>query len=278
MIETLLYYLSFPFVQNALIVGILIALSSSLLGVTLVLKRFSYIGDGLSHVAFFAMAIAAIARVSNNMLIILPITIISAVFIIKMSNKNKRGDSVIAMMSVSSMALGYLLLNIFSASSNISGDVCTTLFGATTILTLSRVDVIISIILSFVVILFYITNYKIIFSITFDEEFAISNGINVSLFHTLISVITAVVVVLAMNLVGSLLVAALIIFPAISSMKFTNSFKNVIIISGILAILSAFIGIVIAILFSIPVGSSIVLINICFFILFSLISVIREGK
>ena len=177
MMETLISYLQYPFVRNALIVGVLIALCSSLLGVTLVLKRFSFIGDGLSHVAFGGIAIAAVLNITNDMLVVLPVTIISAVLLLRTGQNTKiKGDAAIAMISVGALAFGYLLMNVFSTSSNVSGDVCTTLFGSTSILTLSSWDVWLSVILSVLVVLIFVLLYNKIFAVTFDEDFAISAG------------------------------------------------------------------------------------------------------
>ena len=237
--ETLSMYMEFPFVRRALIVGVLIAFCSSLLGVTLVLKRYSFIGDGLSHVAFAAMSIATIMNLTNNMLLILPVTIVSAVLMLETSNNTKlNGDAIIAMMSVSSLAIGYLLVNVFSTSSNITGDVCTTLFGATSILTLSDLDVIICIVMSIVVLVFYVLFYNKIFAVTFDEDFAKATGVRAGAYNMLMAVITAVIIVLAMNLVGSLLISALVIFPALSAMRVFKNFKSVVICSGVLSIVS----------------------------------------
>ena len=270
--EKLWTYMGYDFVINALIVGVLIAFCASLLGVTLVLKRFSYIGDGLSHVAFAGMALAMIAELgNNNMLIILPITIISAVLMLKTSQNTKiNGDAAIAMISVGSLAFGYLLLNIFSPSANVSGDVCSTLFGATSILTLSEFDVYLCIGMSIFMLLFYLFFYNKIFAVTFDEDFATATGIKSGVYNTLMAVITAVIVVLAMNLVGSLLISALVIFPALSSMRVFKNFKAVVVSSGIISVICSSIGLVLALLNSTPVGATIVAVDIVCFIMFSI--------
>ena len=226
MMETLISYLQYPFVRNALIVGVLIALCSSLLGVTLVLKRFSFIGDGLSHVAFGGIAIAAVLNITNDMLVVLPVTIISAVLLLRTGQNTKiKGDAAIAMISVGALAFGYLLMNVFSTSSNVSGDVCTTLFGSTSILTLSSWDVWLSVILSVLVVLIFVLLYNKIFAVTFDEDFAVSAGTNANRYNLLIAIIIAVIIVLAMNLVGSLLISALVIFPALSAMRLFKNFN-----------------------------------------------------
>ncbi len=267
MIEKLALYLQYPFVRYALIVGVLIALCSSLLGVTLVLKRFSFIGDGLSHVAFGAMAIAAVLDLSNDMMLVLPVTVISAVLLLR-SGQNARikGDAAIAMISVASLAFGYLIMNIFSTSSNLSGDVCSTLFGSTSILTLNIREVWLCIALSVVVVVIFILFYNKIFAVTFDEDFSTATGTDTDMYNLLISVIIAVIIVLAMNLVGSLLISALVIFPALSAMRLFKSFKGVTVFSAVLSVICAFSGIIISILAGTPVGSTIVAVNVAAFI------------
>lgn len=263
--STLTTYFSYPFVQYALIAGVLISLCASLLGVSLVLKRYSMIGDGLSHVAFGAMAVGAILGVAP-MWVTMPVTIAAAVILLRItSNAKIKGDAAIAMISVGALALGYLLLNIFSVSTNVSGDVCTTLFGSTSILTLSKTDVLLCAALAVVVILVFLVFYHKIFAVTFDEGFASATGINAKTYNTVIAVITAVVIVLAMKLVGSLLVSALIIFPALSAMRLFKSFLSVIISSAVISVICAVLGILIAILFGTPVGSTIVVANIIVF-------------
>ena len=272
------YYLSFPFVRYALIVGILVAVCASLLGVTLVLKRFSFIGDGLSHTAFGATAIASVIGLTNNTLIVLPITVVCAILLLKTSqNKKIKGDALIAMLSVSALAIGYLLLNIFKVSSNVAGDVCSVLFASTSILTLTKVDVWVSTILCGFIILFFIFFYNKIFAVTFDENFAKASGTKPGVYNTLIAIIIAVVIVVAMKLVGSLLVSALVIFPALSSMRVFKSFKSVTICSGIISALCAFLGIIVSILFSTPVGATIIVTDlVCFLIFFILGLIIRR--
>ena len=266
MFDKLALYLQYPFVRYAFIVGILIALCSSLLGVTLVLKRFSYIGDGLSHVAFGAMAIASVFNLSNNMMIVMPITIASAILLLKTGQNAKiKGDAAIAMISVGALAFGYLLMNVFSTSSNLSGDVCSTLFGSTSILTLNSKEVQICAVLSVVVVAVFILFYNRIFSVTFDENFAKATGTKTDLYNLIIAVITAMIIVLAMNLVGSLLISALVIFPALSSMKLFKTFKSVTVFSAILSVVCAFLGLIISLLTGTPTGSTIVAVDVCCF-------------
>lgn len=268
-LDKLILFLQYPFVQYALIVGILIALCSALLGVPLVLKRFSFIGDGLSHVAFGALAIATVLKLTNNMLIILPVTVICAVILLRTGKSEKiKGDAAIAMLSVGALGLGYLLLNIFPVSTNITGDVCSTLFGSTSILTLSSLDVWVCIAMSVIIIAVFIILYNRIFSVTFDPGFAAATGTNAAAYNLLIAVITAIVIVLAMNLVGSLLISALIIFPAMSAMRIFKSFKSVIICSGIVSVICAALGLLISIIAGTPVGATVVAVNIFNFLLF----------
>lgn len=269
---TLCEYLSYPFIQYALIVGVLIALSSSLLGVILVLKRFSFIGDGLSHVAFGAMAVASVVGLTNNMLIVLPVTVISAVILLKSGQNRKiKGDAAVAMISVGALAFGYLIMNMFSASSNVAGDVCSTLFGSVAILTLTKLDVWVCIAMSGIVIIFFLFFKNRIFAVAFDENFARTTGMRVELFNLVVAVLTAMIIVLAMKLVGSLLISALIIFPALSSMRMFKTFKSVIISSAVISLICAVFGILAAVLISTPVGSTVVVANIAvFFISFAL--------
>ena len=277
--QKLFEYLQYPFVQYALIVGVLIALCSSLLGVTLVLKRFSFIGDGLSHVAFTAMAIAAVVGLTNNMLIIMPVTIISAVLLLRTGQNTKiKGDAALAMISVGALAFGYLIMNVFAQSANISGDVCSSLFGSTSILTLSETEVAACIILSIVVIAIFVFLYNKIFAITFDEEFADATGVKTKLYNLIIAVTIAVIIVLSMNLVGSLLISALIIFPALSSMRLFGSFKAVTICSAILSVISSLTGIITSILVGTPVGSTIVGVDVIVFFVCYIVGTVRKGS
>lgn len=257
--ENLMLYFSYPFVRYALIVGVLISLCASLLGVTLVLKRFSFIGDGLSHVAFGAMAIAAVLNLTNRMIIVLPVTVICAILLLRTGQNTRiKGDAAIAMISVGALALGYLLMSMFSTSANLSGDVCGALFGSTSILTLTKGEVRLCIGLSVLVLLFYGLFYHRIFDVTFDETFSRATGTAVEAINLVIAVITAVIIVLAMNLVGSLLISALIIFPALAAMRLFRSFLSVTLFAAVLSITCALAGIIISILASTPVGSTIV--------------------
>ena len=277
-LEKLSLYLTYPFVRYALIVGILIALCSSLLGVTLVLKRFSFIGDGLSHVAFGAMAIAAVLNLTNDMPLVLVVTTVCAVLLLRTGQNAKiKGDAAVAMISVGSLAVGYLLMNLFSKSSNLSGDVCATLFGSTSILTLTRVEVLLCAVLSVAVVAVFVLFYNKIFAVTFDESLAQATGTNARLYNLLIAVIVAVVIVLAMNLVGSLLISALVIFPALSAMRVFKSFRSVTVCSATLSMFCALLGILISIIGGTPVGSTIVAVDIAAFAIFSIVGTVSGG-
>ncbi len=279
LISTLQYYFSYPFVRYALIVGLLIALCASLLGVTLVLKRFSFIGDGLSHVAFGAMAVAAVTGITDRMVIIMPVTVISAVLLLRTGKNTKiKGDASIALISVSALAIGYILMNVFPVSSNISADVCGSLFGSTSILNLKSGDVWLCFIMSAAVLIFFTLFYSRIFSVTFDENFSKATGINSDFYNLLIAVVTAVIIVIAMNLVGSLLISALIIFPALSAMRLFKSFKSVTICSAVISVVCAGLGIVLSILLSTPVGATIVAADLAAFLIFSAISAFCAKK
>lgn len=266
LMEKLVFYWNYPFVRYALAVGVLIALCSSLLGVTLVLKRFSFIGDGLSHVAFGAMSIAAVIGLTDDLPLTLGITVVCAVLLLRTGQNTKiKGDAAIAMISVGSLAIGYLLMNLFSTSANLSGDVCSTLFGSTSILTLTPTEVWLCAGLSVVVVAAFVLFYHKIFAVTFDEDFAKATGTKAERYNLVIAVIVAVVIVLAMNLVGSLLISALVIFPAVSAMRVYHSFRAVTLCSAIVSVVCAVAGILISILAGTPVGSTIVAVDILAF-------------
>ena len=265
-LEKLALYWGYPFVRYALAVGVLIALCASLLGVTLVLKRFSFIGDGLSHVAFGAMAVSGVLGLTNDMPLVMAITIVSAVLLLKTGQNRKiQGDAAVAMISVGALALGYLLMNLFSTSGNLSGDVCSTLFGSTSILTLTKSEVWLCIGLSIIVVAVFMLFYNKIFAVTFDETFAQAVGTNANGYNLLIAIVIAVIIVLAMNLVGSLLISALVIFPALSAMRLCKNFRAVTICSAVLSVSCAFVGIVASVLAGTPVGSTIVAVDMAAF-------------
>ncbi len=267
MLETLTYYMGFPLIRYAVAVVVLIALCSSLIGVTLVLKRFSFIGDGLSHVAFGAVAIATVLEVTTSMIVVLPITVICAILLLKGGKYVKvKGDAAIAMISVSALAVGYLLMNISSKSSNLSGDVCSTLFGSTALLSLELTDVLICLVVSILVTVAFVIFYNRIFAVTFDEDFSRTCGVNAEKYNLMIAIIIAVIIVLAMNFVGSLLISALIVFPALSAMRIFKSFFKVTVCSAVISVVCALSGVIVSILAGTPVGATIVAANIiCYF-------------
>ena len=275
----LIMYLKLPLVQYALIVGVLIALCSSLLGVTLVLKRFAFIGDGLSHVAFGAMAVAAVVGLTNDMPLVLAVTVISAVLLLRTGQNAKiKGDAAVAMISVGALAIGYLLMNVFSNSANVSGDVCTTLFGSTSILTLTVGKVWLCVILSVVAVALFVIFYNKVFAMTFDESFAKATGVKTAVYNLIIAVIVAAVIVLAMNLVGSLLISALVIFPALSAMRVFKTFKSVTVCSAVVSVVCAISGMLLSILAETPVGSTVVIMDIIIFAVFYLIGRLNRGE
>ncbi len=279
LLEKLSLYMTYPFVRHALIVGVLIALCSSLLGVTLVLKRFSFIGDGLSHVAFGAMAIAAVLKLTSEMPLVLVITVACAILLLRTGqNAQIKGDAAIAMLSVGALAIGYLLMNLFSPSGNLSGDVCSALFGSTAILTLTGTEVWLCIVLSVAVAVIFVLFYNRIFAVTFDESFAQAVGTNAGLYNLLIAVVVAVVIVLAMHLVGSLLISALVIFPALSAMRLFKTFRSVTVCSVVLSVVCALLGMLAAVVAGTPVGSTIVAVDIAAFLLFCAAGRLLRGR
>ena len=278
MMYTLSQYLQFPFVRYAVIVGVLIALCSSLLGVTLVLKRFSFIGDGLSHVAFGAIAIASALNLTNETPFVMVVTVLSAVLLLRTGQNAKiKGDASIAMLSVGSLAIGYLLMNLFSTSTNLSGDVCSTLFGSTSILTLTKGEVWLCGIMSLVVVAVFLLFYNKIFAVTFDEGFATSAGVRVRAYNFLIAAISGVVIVLAMKLVGALLISSLIIFPALSAMRVFRSFRSVVICSAVISVVGSLTGLLCALLLSTPTGASVAVVHIVIFLVFTLVGKFRRA-
>ncbi len=276
--DKLTLYWQYPFVRYAIAVGVLISLCSSLLGVTLVLKRFSFIGDGLSHVAFGAMAIASVLHLTNDMPLVLLITVLCAVALLCSGQNAKiKGDAAVAMISVGALAIGYLLMNLFMPSGNLSGDVCSTLFGSTSILTLTKTEVWLCAVLSVIVVAAFIFFYHKIFAVTVVEDVAAATGVNTKIYSFIIAVIIAVIIVLAMNLVGSLLISALVIFPALSAMRIFRRFRSVTVCSALLSIFCSLLGILISILAGTPVGSTIVAVDIVMFLLFSASGAILGG-
>ena len=277
MLAELLRYRGYPFLRYAIVAAMLISLCSALVGVILVLKRYSYIGDGLSHVAFGAMSIALVlGMIQQKMYLVFPITTVAAILILK-SGQNKRvqGDAIVGMISTGALALGYLLMNLFPPTANISGDVCSTLFGSTSILTLSKAEVWLCVIASIIVLIIFVMLYPKIFAVTFDENFSKAIGLKTNQINLILAVIIAVIVVLAMNLVGSLLISALVIFPALSVMQLFKSFKAVLIGAAVLSEICTITGMLVAILCSTPVGATIVTVDIIAFIICWLIRTMK---
>ena len=277
--ETLLHYFSYPFVRYAVIAGILISLCAGLLGVVLVLKRYAMIGDGLSHVAFGAMAVAAVLGFAP-MTVALPVTVAVAILLLLAGEKQLiKGDSAIAMLSAGSLAVGYLLLNLFPSSDtgSLSGDVCASLFGSTSMMTLSGADVWLCVGLSAAVIAFFVIFYNKIFAVTFDEGFATSSGVRVRVYNFLIAAISGVVIVLAMKLVGALLISSLIIFPALSAMRVFRSFRSVVICSAVISVVGSLAGLLAALLLSTPTGASVAVVHIVIFLVFTVLGRLRRA-
>ena len=271
-------YLQFDYIQYAIIVGVLIALCASLIGVPLVLKRYSLIGMGLSNLAFAGVALAMVINLANNLFITMPLTIAVAIFLLVGRNQKIKGDAAIAMISVGSLAVGYFLINTFSNGGNVSADVCKSLFGSTSILTLNSSDVWISAVLSVLVVATFIVFYNKIFAITFDPDFAKASGVKTKVYEILIATVIGIVVALSMRLVGSLLTSALIVFPALSSMRLFKDFRSVVICSGIIGVVCAFLGLVYSIMLGTPVGATIVIANILLFVIFWVIGIFTRGK
>ena len=274
--NTLLTYFQYDFVKYAFIVGTLIALCSAVLGSVIVTKKLSFIGDGLSHVAFGATTVAMVFGLTNNIFIVLPTTIIASILLMKNTESKKTpNDALLAVISIAGLAFGYLFLNLFSNSTNLSGDVCGFLFGATSILTLTVQEVIISIVLSLAVIIFFVVFYNKIYAVTFDETFASVSGTKLRMYKMMIAVVMDLIIVLSMKLVGALLVSALIILPTLSAMRLGKSFKSVIIISCIISVIGALTGLMLSLIFSTPVGCTIVMIDTLIFVTCFVISLVK---
>ena len=277
MIDDLLQYLSFPFVRNALVAGVLISLCAALLGVSLVLRRLSFIGDGLSHVAFGAMAVATVLDFAGDLSLSLPITVACSLILFMTGRTSQtKGDAALAMLSVGAMAIGYMLMNVFPSSSNVTGDVCTTLFGYMTILTLTTGELWTCVILSLAVILFQLLTYHRSFEFAFDDEFARASGGGVTVFNMFSAVVVAVVIVISMRLVGTLLVSALLVFPAVSALRMCRSYLAVTLCSAILAVSGALVGILAAVVAGTPVGATIVVVNMTVFLVCYVIGRMRK--
>lgn len=270
MTETLLEMLSYPFMVRAFVVGILVALCSALLGVSLVLKRYSMIGDGLSHVGFGAMAVAAAANAAP-LAVAIPVVIVAAVLLLRISGSSRiKGDAAIALISTSSLAIGVMVI---SMTTGMNTDVYNYMFGS--ILAMSQEDVALSVTLAVVVLALYIFFYQKIFAITFDETFARATGVKAGLYNTLIAVLTAVTIVLGMRMMGALLISNLIIFPALTAMRACRTFRSVTIHAAVISVVCLAAGLLMSYLGGTPAGASVVMANIAALILYSLAGLIR---
>jgi len=264
LIDIFVEMLSYPFMMRAIIVGVLVALCSALLGVSLVLKRYSMIGDGLSHVGFGALAIATATRWAP-LAVSIPLVLAAAFFLLRISENSKiKGDSAIALISTGSLAIGVMVI---SMTSGMNIDVYNYMFGS--ILAINKSDVVLSVILSFIVLVLYLFFYSRIFAVTFDESFAKATGINAGMYNMLIALLTAVTIVLGMRLVGALLISSLIVFPAVTSMRLFKSFRSVVISSAIISVVSFLVGIMASYIYATPAGASVVTFNIMLFFIFS---------
>ncbi|MEF9939487.1 MAG: metal ABC transporter permease [Clostridium sp.] len=264
--------LSYPFIVRALIGGILVSLCASLLGVSLVLKRYSMIGDGLSHVSFGALSVA-LAMGWSPLKVSIPVVVLAAFFLLRITEKGKiKSDAAIAMISASALAIG---ITVTSMTTGMTTDVSSYMFGS--ILAMSREDVILSVILSIVVLGLFLFCYNKVFAVTFDENFAKATGVNVSLYNILIAVLTAVTIVLGMRMMGAMLISSLIIFPSLTAMRIFKSFHGVVVVSGILSIICFCIGMVISYVYSTPAGASVVIVNLIAFLLFCMIQFVKQG-
>ena len=261
-------------VVRALVVGLLVTLCSSLLGVSLVLKRFSMIGDGLSHVGFGAVALAAALNMSNMKLIVsIPIVVITAFFLLKFGNKKAKGDASLAIVSTGAVAIGSLLYNM---SNQRSSDICNSLFGSASLFTIGDIDLILSSVLSIAIITLFIFSYTKIFAVTFDENFSKATGINTNLYNMLLAVLTALTIVLGMNMMGSLMISALIVFPAMTAMRVCTTFKGVLICSVSVSLVCFIVGFFTACLLGYQTGATVVSANLIAFIIFSLFGKIKQ--
>lgn len=272
MIDMFLEMFSYSFMQKAIIVGLLISICAALLGVNLVLKKYSMIGDGLSHVGFGALAVASVLNLAP-LLVTIPVVLIVAFILLTNKNKILKNDAFIAMISASSLAIGVVIV---SLSSGMNTDLYNYLFGS--ILAMSNFDVLLSIILSTIVILLYILFYNKIFAITFDENFSQATGLNTKFYNMLLAILTSITIVLGMRLMGSLLISSLIIFPTLNAMNISKSFKGVVIFAALTSILCFIIGITISFIYSVPSGASIVLVNLSLLIILSLINKLKKIK
>lgn len=271
MLETLSTMFSYHFMQRAFIVGVLVSLCAALLGVSLVLKRYSMIGDGLSHVGFGSLAVATALGLAP-MLVTIPVVVIAAFLLLRLSSRGKlKGDAAIAMISTGSLALGVIVL---SLSTGMTSDVNNYLFGS--VLAMSASDVRLSIVLASVVLVLFLVFYRPIFAVTFDETFARATGGHAEAYNMLLALLTAVTIVLGMRVMGAMLISSLIIFPALTAMRVCKSFRGVTLCAAVVAVVCFFIGLCMSYLLSTPAGASVVAVNMMAFALFALIGKTRQ--
>lgn len=264
--------LSYPFIVRALVGGVLVSLCASLLGVSLVLKRYSMIGDGLSHVSFGALSVA-LAVGWSPLKVSIPVVVLAAFFLLRITERGKiKSDAAIAMISASALAIGIIVT---SMTTGMTTDVSSYMFGS--ILAMSREDVEFAAVLSLVVLGMFLFCYNKVFAVTFDENFAKATGVNVSLYNVLIAVLTAVTIVLGMRMMGAMLISSLIIFPSLTSMRLFRSFRGVVVVSGILSVICFCLGMIVSYIYSTPAGASVVVVNLAAFLIFSAVSAVRQG-
>lgn len=271
MFDTVIEMLSYPFMTRAFLVGSLVALCSALLGVSLVLKRYSMIGDGLSHVGFGAMAIAA-AMNAAPLTVAIPVVIVAAILLLRISGNAKiKGDAAIALISTTSLAVGVMVI---SLTTGMNTDVYNYMFGS--ILAMSAEDVKLSLVLSVFVLILFIVFYHKIFAITFDETFARATGVKAGVYNTLIAVLTAVTIVLGMRMMGALLISSLIIFPALTSMRLCRTFKSVIINAAVISVVCLIAGVTLSYVAATPAGASVVLANLVMMVLYTVVGAVKN--
>ena len=273
MMQLIQTMLSYPFIVRALIVGTLVSLCAALLGVSLVLKRFSMIGDGLSHVGFAALAIASVMGAAP-LAVAIPVVVVAAFFLLRMNENSKlNGDAATAILCSSALAAGVMITSVVKGMNT---DLSSYMFGS--ILAMSNSDVILSLVLSAVVLVLFIVFYNRIFAVTFDENFAKATGIKTGLYNMLIAFLTAITIVLGMRMMGTLLISSLIIFPALTAMRVFKRFFSVILCAAILSVSCFIIGMVLSFAFSLPTGAAVVAANLSMFLIFSLIGKVKEGR
>lgn len=273
MLDTLSIIFSYHFMQRALIVGVLVSLCAALLGVSLVLKRYSMIGDGLSHVGFGSLAVATAMGLSP-MLVTIPVVVIAAFLLLRLSSRGRlKGDAAIAMISTGSLAVGVIVL---SMSKGMTSDVNNYLFGS--VLAMSASDVKLSIVLAIIVLILFLVFYRPLFAVTFDETFARATGSHAEAYNMLLALLTAVTIVLGMRVMGAMLISSLVIFPALTAMRVCKSFRSVTICAAIVSVICFFIGLVLSYLLSTPAGASVVVVNIAAFVAFSVVGRVRQAR